>query len=99
MIKLVGTPLNNYVATVRRTTSERPQFQKSIRCQYKKKPSEIEPNGKVPYISFGALTEVNVIFIIWKKYSKPTLYPGPWETKAKEMEGSQSCTLMAHLDL
>lgn len=92
MIKLVGTPLSNYVATVRAAL-----FEKNLEfTEIDQMPVQEEnhlkssPMGKVPYISteHGDLTEVNVIFdYLEDAKMDPPLYPkDPWKrAKAKEI--------------
>ena len=92
MIKLVGTPLSNYVATVRAALlAKNLEF-----TEINQMPTQEEnhlvssPMGKVPFIetAHGVLTEVNVIFDYLEDIApSPALYPkDAWErAKAKEL--------------
>ena len=92
MIKLVGTPLSNYVATVRAALLAKGLEFTEIDQMPVQEESHLKsrPMGKVPYIETekGALTEVNVIFDYLEEIApNPALYPrDPWErAKAKEI--------------
>ncbi|OUU73801.1 MAG: hypothetical protein CBC29_10040 [Methylococcaceae bacterium TMED69] len=92
MIKLVGTPLSNYVATVRAALLAKELEFTEIDQMPVQEESHLKssPMGKVPYIETdrGVLTEVNVIFDYLEDLSpSPALYPkDAWErAKAKEI--------------
>ena len=92
MIKLVGTPLSNYVATVRASLLEKGLEFTEIDQMPVQEESHLKssPMGKVPYIETdkGVLTEVNVIFDYLEDIApSPALYPkNAWErAKAKEI--------------
>lgn len=92
MIKLVGTPLSNYVATVRAALLEKNLEFTEVDQMPVQEESHLKssPMGKVPYIvtEHGVLTEVNVIFDYLEDTApNPSLYPtDPWErAKSKEI--------------
>ena len=92
MIKLVGTPLSNYVATVRAALLAKDLEFTEIDQMPVQEESHLKssPMGKVPYIETdrGVLTEVNVIFDYLEDISpSPALYPkDAWDrAKAKEI--------------
>lgn len=92
MIKLVGTPLSNYVATVRATLLAKGLEFTEIDQMPVQEENHLKssPMGKVPYIETdrGVLTEVNVIFDYLEDLAPlPALYPkDAWErAKAKEI--------------
>jgi len=92
MIKLVGTPLSNYVATVRAALLAKDLEFTEIDQMPVQEENHLKssPMGKVPFIEtdHGVLTEVNVIFDYLEDMApSPALYPKePWErAKAKEI--------------
>ena len=91
MIKLVGTPLSNYVATVRAVLLAKDLEFTEVDQMPVQEESHLKasPMGKVPYIKTdkGVLTEVNVIFDYLEDIApSPSLYPKDAWNRAKAKE-------------